>query len=372
MDLSLLTRFRLRRVNPYRGLVVDEDTWAEAHDYHRDHLRLHALAFHSAGVIGGLEVRPTPSQAGSVDIGAGVALDGEGNMIVVGQDRRVAFDGVEPGDVYIVLSYLENRVNADAGAPKGAPANRIVESYKIEPQNKPPEEPAVELARVHWSAVEAQIKPANDASNPASDEIDLRYRPGALVARPTTINVGVVSGEGGENRMHGVSNLMREIDSVTGYQSRFRGHVNLEDGAGGSDLIVLSAPASSEAALTTLASHLGRGGVLLADACGSVPGEDFAKAVQQMADRLGLRLKAMDEKDPLLNTRYPFSEPPDGASKGAVTSSGRFVLSQRDYGCAWSGSCEKGGLPRETVRAALEWGVNIAVASVQPPARGAS
>ena len=371
MDLSALTRFRLRRVNPYRGLVVDENTWAEAHDYHRDHLRLHSLAFHSPGVIAGLEVRPTPSQAGSVDIGAGVALDGEGNMIVVGQDRRIPFDGIEPGDVYIVLSYYENRVNADSGAPKGAPANRIVESYKIEPQNKPAEEPDIELARMRWTAEEAQLKPAKDANNPATDEIDLRFRPHARAARPIKINVGIVAGEGGETRMQGVFNLMREIDSLVGYHSRFGGNINLEDGAGGSDLIILSVPAPSEAALTTLASHLGRGGAVLADACSSVASAEFAKSVQQMAEQLGLRLKAIDGKDPLLNSRYPFAEPPDGAADGSVTSSGRFVLSQRDYGCAWGGTCEKNGLPRETVRASLEWGVNLAIASVQPPLRGA-
>jgi hypothetical protein len=350
-------------------LVVDENTWAEAHDYHRDHMRLHALAFHSAGVVAGLEVRPTPSQAGSVDIGAGVALDGEGNMIVVGQDRRVAFDGLEPGDVYIVLSYLENRVNADPAAPKGAPANRIVESYKIEPQNKPAEAPHIELARARWTAPEAQLKAATDASNPAADEIDLRFRPTARAARPVAVNLGIVAGEGGETRMHGVSNLMREIDSLAGYQSRFRGNINLEDGSGGSDLIVLAAPASSEAALTTLASHLGRGGAVLADACSTVANQEFAKSVQQMAEQLGLRLKALDPTDPLLNSRYTFSEPPDGAAKGNVTSSGRFVLSQRDYGCAWSGACEKTALSRETVRASLEWGINLAIASVQPPLR---
>src|SRR5438874_8601745 len=108
MDLSNLTRFRLRRVNPYRGLVIDETTWAEAHDYHRDHVRLHTLAFHSPGVIGGLDVTPTASQVGSVDVTTGVALDPDGNMLVVSQDRRLAFDGAEAGDVYIALSYLEN------------------------------------------------------------------------------------------------------------------------------------------------------------------------------------------------------------------------------------------------------------------------
>jgi hypothetical protein len=368
MDLSALTRFRLRRVNPYRGLVIDEATWADAHDYHRDHLRLHALAFHSAGIIAGLEVRPTPSQAGSIDVNAGVALDAEGNMIVVGQDRRVAFDGLEPGDVYIVVSYLENRVNADADAPRGSPANRIVESYKIEAQNKPPEEPALELARVRWSSAEAALKQAADAADPRPDEIDLRFRLFARSARPLTVSVGIVTGEAGALHSRGIGNLLREIDNVAGYQARFRGPVNLEDGNGSADLLYLCAPVASDAAITTIASHLGKGGAVLADACASADAE-VAKSGQQIAERLGLRLKPIKSGDPLLEARYPFSEAPAGAGDGDVVASGRFVVSQRDYGCAWSGAWEKKVLPRETVRTALEWGVNLAVLSVQPPPR---
>jgi hypothetical protein len=244
-----------------------------------------------------------------------------------------------------------------------------VESYKLEPQNKQPEEPGLELARIRWSAAEAQLKLAANAASPAQDEIDLRFRLAARTARPTTVNVGIVLGESNDARLHGITNLLREIDNVSGYQSRYRGQVNLEDGANGSDLIYLAAPVASEAALTTLASHLGRGGALLADACSATAAED-AKSFQQMAERMGLRLKPLAADDPLLNTRYPFAEPPEGAGKGNVVSNGRFVLSQRDYCCAWSGACEKTALARETVRAALEWGVNLAIASTQPPARG--
>jgi hypothetical protein len=57
MDLKTITRFRLRRVNPYRGLVIDEKTWAEAHDYHRDHVRLHARLSQRSIVAGGGRTR---------------------------------------------------------------------------------------------------------------------------------------------------------------------------------------------------------------------------------------------------------------------------------------------------------------------------
>jgi hypothetical protein len=178
-------------------------------------------------------------------------------------------------------------------------------------------------------------------------------------------------GEGCEDRLPGLANLLREIDSVAGYRARFRGNVDLEDGAGGSDLLYLATPVNSEAAVTSLASHLGRGGAVFADAC-KAKGEDlFADSMQQLAERLGLRLKPLKSDDELLNTRYPFAEPPAGAGDGAIISGGRFVLSGRDYGCAWTGVCEKKALPRETVRAALEWGVNLAIASVQPLVRGA-
>ncbi|HEY7268322.1 MAG TPA: DUF4159 domain-containing protein [Dehalococcoidia bacterium] len=369
MDLSALTRFRLRRVNPYRGLIIDETTWADAHDYHRDHLRLHALAFHSAGIVAGLEVRPTPSQPGSVDIAAGVALDAEGNMIVVGQDRRVAFDGIEAGNVYIALTYVENRVNAEADAPKGAPMNRIVESYKIEAVNKPIEEPAVELARMTWSSAEAVLKAAADPAEPRADEIDLRFRVMARAARPATVNVGMVTGEGDNSHVRGLTNLMREIDNVAGYQARFRGVVDLEGGGASSDLLYLCAPVLGDNAITTVASHLGRGGTVVSDACQANEAE-VSKASMQMAERLGLHLKPLKLGDPLLDSRYPFAEAPDGAAAGDVLTSGRFVLSQRDYGCAWAGAAAKKTLPRDTVRAALEWGVNLAVVSVQPPPRG--
>jgi hypothetical protein len=365
MDLSSITRFRLRRVNPYRGLVVDESTWGEAHDYHRDHMRLHTLAFHDVGVVVGLTVTPTASQTGSVDVGAGVAVDGDGNMIVVGQERKLPFDGVAAGPVYITVSYEENRVNSEAHAPRGAPANRIVESYHLEATNKAPEGATLELARLYWSSEQASVKLALDAANPREDELDLRFRRFANAVRQVPVTIGVVGEESMQGRLRGLTNLMRELNNVAGYQARYRGGVNLEEGTGGADLLYVCAPVQSERAISTLQSHLGRGGAVFADSCATQANGETRKAVQDLAGRLGLKLTALEGSNPLLDTRYPFSEPPAGASEGEVVGSGRFVASLRDYGCAWSGSCGKDVLPRETVRSALEWGVNVALASVQ-------
>jgi hypothetical protein len=366
MDLSNITKFRLRRVNPFRGLVIDEATWAEAHDYHREHLRLHALAFHGAGIIAGLDVTPTRQQAGSVDVSAGVAINDDGEMIVIGQERHVPFDDVKPGYVFITVSYQENRVNADPKAARGAPANRIVESYTIDASNKPPEAPALELARVYWAEATSAVRSAADPVNPVQDEIDLRFRLQTTASRPTPVNIGVVADVGSYQGARGLTNLMREVDNVAGFHANFRGPINLDEGAGGSDLLYVCGPVESEVAVTTLASHLNRGGAVFADSCKTTVNGEKRQAIQALAGRLGLKLAPLGPSDPVLNMRYPFAEPPAGAGEGEVVGSGRFIASMRDYGCAWSGMCGNDVLPRETVRSALEWGVNVAISSVQP------
>ncbi len=368
MDLSSVTRFRLRRVNPFRGLVVDESTWADAHDYHRDHQRLHALAFHSPGVAAGLEVS-VAKQAGSLIVGPGVALDFDGNVIVVGQERRVPLENVSGGDVFVLLSYQETRVNSDANAPRGSTPNRIVESYKIDVADKLPEPPAIEVGRVRWSGPGAQLREAADPADPQPDEIDLRFRHQARVARPVPVNVGFAATEGASSHLAGVANLLREIDNVAGYKAVFRGPVHIEEGAGSCDLLYIRNSITTEPAATTIASHLERGGSVFADNCRVQSDEAFSSSILALCARLGFKLGPVDTANPLLNARYPFAEPPPGAADGEVNASGRFVFSMRDYGCAWAGACGKSLVPRETIRGALEWGVNVAIASVQPPPR---
>ena len=50
MELKDIIKFQLKRVNPFQGLVIDADTWRDAHNYHREQQRLHMLAFHKIGI----------------------------------------------------------------------------------------------------------------------------------------------------------------------------------------------------------------------------------------------------------------------------------------------------------------------------------
>jgi hypothetical protein len=82
MDIS---KFQLKRVNPFQGLIIDADTWQDAHNYHRDQQRLHVLAFHQTGIISGLEVTANSPADTSVIINPGMAIDPDGNVIIVPQ-----------------------------------------------------------------------------------------------------------------------------------------------------------------------------------------------------------------------------------------------------------------------------------------------
>jgi hypothetical protein len=85
VSLEELIRFQLKRVNPFQGLVIDADAWQDAHNYHRNHQRLHLLAFHGTGIVAGLEVVSHNPPDSSVVIQPGLAVDPEGNTIIVSQ-----------------------------------------------------------------------------------------------------------------------------------------------------------------------------------------------------------------------------------------------------------------------------------------------
>ena len=83
MALKDIIKFQLKRVNPFQGLVIDADTWRDAHNYHRDQQRLHLLAFHRTGIVEGLEVTANNPPDLSVTIHPGMAVDPEGNAIII-------------------------------------------------------------------------------------------------------------------------------------------------------------------------------------------------------------------------------------------------------------------------------------------------
>ena len=110
MDLKDILQFQFKRVNPFQGLMIDTDIWLDAHNYHRDQQRLHTLVFHKVGIVQGLEVTSNKPPDLSVNIHPGIAIDSEGNVILV------------PVGPEAVVELAE-----DASELLGAPLNLVLE-----------------------------------------------------------------------------------------------------------------------------------------------------------------------------------------------------------------------------------------------------
>src|ERR1051326_4268039 len=95
------------RVHPFTGLVIDVDTWATAHDYHRHQQELHLLSLHGSGVAYGLEVLPTDPPSETVVVEAGVAIDPFGHVIVL-PERQLLTLAERDGLSFIAVDYVES------------------------------------------------------------------------------------------------------------------------------------------------------------------------------------------------------------------------------------------------------------------------
>ena len=349
------------RVNPFTGLIVDVDTWATAHEYHRRHHQLHLLTLHGSGVADGLEVLPTDPPSDTLAVEPGVAIDTLGNTIVLPERQRIPL-GASEGIVYVVLDYVES-------LPPGSSANqndargRVVEDFRLRVVSEAPESPALELARVQLAASPKLVvaSPSNPWA-PGSTEIDCRFRVRVHPQASREISVGlVVCGSAAEldaNHLKGFHYLLREL-SGCGLRAVL---ATTSDGeVPPADLLYVTGIGATKpptAVVNRVSAQLKQGGWLFADVCG--PGSELVE---------GLRAAVKDDKktgaqteDAVLGAHFVFGDGPPGASEsGELVWAGNAVISSRDYGCAWAGRHGKQAVSREQIRSALEFGVNVAV-----------
>jgi hypothetical protein len=353
------------RVQPFTGLVIDVDTWATAHDYHRRHHQLHLLTLHGSGIASGLDVVPTDPPSEALVIEAGVAIDDGGNVIVVPEAQRVTLEA-KAHTQFIVLDYIES-LPPTAGVNGTETRGRMVEDFRLRVLAALPESHALELGRVRVAPGEKLAFTA--AANPAAtgdNEIDGRFRPLLHPRAPARLSVGLIVAGGLDSmdatHLRGFTNLMREM--------RARGVVGTlvgggDDEAPQADMLYVTGKGSAGLAkpvVDGIGEQLKRGAWLFADACG--PGTELIEALKPaLKDD---KKSAAETEARVLNATYVFGEAPKGASSTQELIWGRrAVVSPRDFGCAWSGRHGNQTLTREQIRSALEFGVNVAVCAAE-------
>lgn len=358
----------LRRVNPFEGLMVDAQTWADEQAYHRSAMRLHLLSDHGWGIVEGFEVVASPAAPGSLLVRAGVAVDALGRTLLLADDAQLSVPFEDGRAAYVVLQYADEPIQPQSAWDGDEHATRVLEGVRISVERQRPEPPALELARF---VANGEVRDAQKPTTPERGEVDLRFRERQLVRQRPDLTIAqlmhpVVEMEDDTHRL-GLRFLAREIAQSTPYRVRWGGTITLDRPIPtGPSMLYLTGhdgfPRPNEAQLSCLRAYLASGGVLFADGCRGGNVQEFVASMGSIAAELGVELQPVERWHPLLLSRHVLAAPPLSVqSEPALTEAGGIIVSSSDYGCAWQGGPPDQALGRERIRAALEFGVNIAV-----------
>jgi hypothetical protein len=397
-----------KRINAFQGLMIDAAVWRDAHDYHREQLRLHHRALHGFGVVQGLDVGVVGTD-NTLFVQAGVALDQLGNYIVVPQPIARRLETTVSGLLYVVLRFVDEPEPPDNGSAQSA---RVVEGFTLTVETQPPSGAYVELARFQHEPAAGPIRAAADPDKPGPNELDVRGRqiasvtggiisngvapvqqqptvvetiqplttagspmvtpqPGRTPTKPL-VELGIAThrAKGWDIHSRGVRNLGREIEWAAGFPTQVHESISPAE-AERVDLLYIAGHGRltlNESEVAGILRLLERGGVVVGDGCAHGPNGDngaleFALAFNALSTRLGRQtLELVGRNHPLLEARHLFAEAPTGARNSSrVLEAAGMLYCDADYGCAWQGGSPDQALTRMEIRDALEFGVNMAL-----------
>ena len=386
MNLKDIIKFQYKRVNPFPGLAIDADTWRDAHNYSRDQQRLHNLVFHQVGITQGLEVTSNEPQDLSVNIHPGIAVDPEGNIIIVQNIYHYQIQNRDKKMAYLIIQFREV-LEGPYQPPEGGQPTRIVDGYRIQERESLPDEPYLELARIELDPAEGTIRNAENKETPVKNEINLNFR--KEVNEPSTqitsveatamtpeiivpkqkIVIGHVVVDGTDNDLHiyGLRNLAREMEIRYNWIVELVENISFDKNIDRFTMIYLTGGKDfrlSEGQQLVLGDFLRSNGVLVAEDCseGETQSNNSNKhnpVYDELMDKFEFTLKPVNHGDPLLSNVNVFSEVPQGVKSGVFLKGNNIIYSNNDYGCAWQGGHKGNPISRDTIRSAFEMGVNI-------------
>lgn len=192
----------LQRLSVSDGLLIDAERWQLAHNYHYQRQNAHFQSLNQPGIVSDMGVLltnppediPAPYRDGRwLQIQPGLAIDIFGNLIVIPEpiDFRITSQTLTetPQLLYIVVSY----VDPDTLAVESHHNNNVVtETFRIDEKNSPPTSSEVELLRISLTRDPITLAIADNVSSPASNELDLRYRPQARPRQQESVHLSYI------------------------------------------------------------------------------------------------------------------------------------------------------------------------------------
>ena len=355
-----------RRIKATDGMAVTADVWEEAHNYHRQHLELHALLSHGAGLASGLQVVANDPPDTAVYIRPGVAVDPSGRTIVLNEPLTYEV-GAGEGRLFLVISYGESHARSSNGLDaEGAPMY-VQSQFSVEATSVLPPGPHVELARLMRTRRGAVITDAQDANAPAGNELDLRFRRSSAAVSAGPASVALVQlGGSGAHHGRGAQALARGL-RANNRAVWVDDSAPVDAGLSGYTLVYLVGHDTFQLSaneMNALYGLLQSGGTLVAESCrrDAGAGSRAEAAFVALFGALGLKLESVGAGHRLLQGPALFNAPPVGFETGGAPQlqGGEGVLyTTADYGCLWHGERRGGPASREEIRAAHEFGGNV-------------
>jgi len=182
--MSDYTEFK--RLNFFPGFFTTADDWNAGETYHLEKLKLHNRGLHTPGIMPGipdqLAVRATGGR--TIKVMPGAALDGYGNMIMLGQPqtRAIPMPEAHQNVAYVRIKFHEQFADHvfNVQDPDYSGDTRIKETPLVEVAFDAPDNSEwLELARIVLTSDNADIIDPTDPDNPGMNEIDRRQVPWA-------------------------------------------------------------------------------------------------------------------------------------------------------------------------------------------------
>jgi len=114
----------LSRPHYFSGKLLTDQDLNQEQTYFIEKFKRHNRSLHGFGVVFGLKVS---TDAGKVKIGAGMALDCEGNEIIIPSDQTLPPPAFDSKAAFVTVKYREH---CEGVTPPGEPSS-IVESFEL-------------------------------------------------------------------------------------------------------------------------------------------------------------------------------------------------------------------------------------------------
>lgn len=350
---SGLGNFPKKRVKPYDGMSVTADIWSQVHGEHRQTDLAHNASFHGSGIVNGLEVVANDPPDQYVFISPGIAVDSEGNTIVVTEPIAYDFGDASEGTLFLLLGHGEREVS---GVQKEI--RYIQNEFVIAARSTMPKRPAVELARVTLSEREKSVKNAAHPAHPALGEIDLRFR--ALIGPEARqiVHVALCSlGDELPSMASGWRFLARSCQRATSYQLIIDRDIPFS-AVKEYDFVYLGGKGSfkiKNEEVAALREYLELQKKLIVE----VFDEDAQEASQELLKKLDRELSPLSEESEILTSPFLFAAPPEGVFGNFILLDEQMIYSTAGYSLLWDGKTDDEKPLRTQIRSAQEWGVNM-------------